>query len=43
MMQPAHVSLWVCKPGRTDTPSLQISKPPPEETGVKEEIAGHGA
>ncbi len=41
-MQPSHVSLWVRQPGRPDTPSLQISKPPPEEAGVREEIAGHG-
>jgi len=41
-MQPSHVSLWVRQPGRPDTPSLQIRKPPPEEARVREEIAGHG-
>lgn len=39
---PAHVSLWVCQPGRTETPSLQTREPPSEEAGVKEEIIGHG-
>jgi hypothetical protein len=41
-MQPAHVSLWVRQPSRMETPSFQASKPPPEETRVREEIAGHG-
>jgi hypothetical protein len=34
-MQPSHVSLWVRRPGRPDTPSLQRSPPPPEEAGVR--------
>jgi hypothetical protein len=42
-MQPVHVSLWMRKPGRTDTASFQISKLPPEEAVVQEEIAGHDA
>jgi hypothetical protein len=42
-MQPAHVSLWVRQPGWTATPSPQAGKPSPEEAGVREEIAGHGA
>ena len=42
-MQPAHVSLWVRQPDRTETRSLQAGKPPPEEVGVHEEIAEHGA
>jgi hypothetical protein len=29
-MQPAHLSLWICKSDRTNTPSIQISMPPPE-------------
>ena len=41
-MQPTQVSLWLRKPSRRDTPSLQISKLPPEEAGVQEEIARHG-
>lgn len=27
-MQPAHFSLWIGKPERTNTPSIQISTPP---------------
>jgi hypothetical protein len=42
-MQPAHVSLWVLQSSRTDTSSLQISKPLPEAAGVDEEIAEHDA
>jgi hypothetical protein len=34
-MQPVHVSLWMRKPGRTDTASFQISKLPPEEAVVQ--------
>ena len=41
-MQPSHVSLWVRQPGRPDTLSLQIRKSPPEEAGVRKEIARHG-
>ena len=41
-MQPTQVSLWLRKPVRTDTSSLQISKLPPEEAVVQEEIARHG-
>jgi hypothetical protein len=41
-MQPSHVSLWVRQPGRAETPSPQISQPLPEESRVREEIAGHG-
>jgi len=41
-MQPTQLSLWLRQPTRMDTPSLQISPPPPEEAGVREEIAGHG-
>jgi hypothetical protein len=40
-MQPSHVSLWVCKPGRAEVPSLQVGKPLHEESDVHEEIAGH--
>ncbi len=39
-MQPSHVSLWVRPPTRTATPSLQTSKPSPEEAGVREQITG---
>jgi hypothetical protein len=41
-MQPSHVSLWMRQPVRTETPSLQAGKPPPEAARVREEIAGHG-
>ncbi|HEX6482269.1 MAG TPA: hypothetical protein VF043_25780 [Ktedonobacteraceae bacterium] len=41
-MQPAHVSLWVRRPSRTETRSLQTDKPSPEEAGVHEEIAEPG-
>lgn len=40
-MQPSHVSLWVRPPTRMATPSLQTSKPSPEEAGVREQISGH--
>jgi hypothetical protein len=40
-MQPAHVSLWLPQPSRTDTSSLQTGKPPPKNAGVHEEIAEH--
>ncbi len=41
-MQPAHVSLWLRPPSRTETRSLQTDKPYPEEAGVQEKIAEHG-
>jgi hypothetical protein len=41
-MQPSHVSLWVRQPRRANAPSLQMSKPLPEEAEVGEKIAGHG-
>jgi len=41
-MQPAHVSLWLRPPSRTETRSLQTNKPYPEEAGVQEKIAEHG-
>jgi hypothetical protein len=40
-MQPAHVSLWLRQPSRTETRSLQTDKPSPEEAGVHAEIAEH--
>ena len=40
-MQPTHISLWVRPPTRTVTPTLQSSKPFPEEFGVREQISGH--
>ena len=41
-MQPTHVSLWVPQPGWAETPSLQVGKPPLEETRVREETTAHG-
>jgi hypothetical protein len=35
-MQPAHVSLWIRKPERTNTPSLQVSTLPPAAAGGNE-------
>jgi hypothetical protein len=40
-MQPAHISLWLCQPNRIATPSLEISKPPPETVRMREEITEH--
>ncbi len=40
-MQPSHVSLWIRKPKRAETPSLQTNTSPSEETGVRKEIAKH--
>ena len=39
-MQPAHVSLWLRQPPRKGTSLLQTGKPPAEEAGVRDEIAG---
>ena len=38
-MQPSHVTLWVSQPTLANPPSLQISKPTPEEARVEEESA----
>jgi len=40
-MQPSHVSLWIRKPKRAETPSLQTNTSPSQETGVRKEIAKH--
>ena len=39
-MQPTQVSLWLRQPTGRATPSLQTGKPSPQESGVREEIAG---
>jgi hypothetical protein len=41
-MQPAHVSLWLRKPSRGATPSLQTSKAPTEEAKKRELNAKQG-
>ncbi len=41
-MQPAHVSLWLRQSSQAEIPSSQASKPPPEQAGGQEGIAGHG-
>jgi hypothetical protein len=41
-MQPTQVSLWLRQPTGRATPSLQTGKPSPQESGVREEIAGRG-
>jgi hypothetical protein len=41
-VQPSSVSLWLCNPNRIASPSLEISKPPPETVGVREETAEDG-
>ncbi len=41
-VQPSSVSLWLCNPNRIASPSLEISKPPPEAVGVREETAEDG-
>jgi hypothetical protein len=40
-MQPAHVSLWICKPTRAATPSVRAVESSLEEAEVAGEIAGH--
>jgi hypothetical protein len=41
-MQPTQVSLWLRQPTGRATSSLQTGKPSPQESGVREEIAGRG-
>ena len=42
-MQPAHISLWIRQPERTNTPSLQISTLSPTAAGEDEKFTGHDA